>query len=146
MKTPGYCWYNNDATTYKNIYGALYNWYAVKTGKLCPAGWHVPTYTEWTILTDYFGNNQNAYYKLRETGTIHWISPDKEVTNESGFTALSGGIIYDDGSWSLSQGGWRMVEFYSGRNVPCCHAVDKEWRICFRRQRKYENEFISSLH
>ena len=24
-------------------YGALYNWHAVKTGKLAPKGWHVPT-------------------------------------------------------------------------------------------------------
>lgn len=27
----------------KDTYGALYNWYAVNTGKLCPTGWHVPT-------------------------------------------------------------------------------------------------------
>ena len=26
LSTPAYCWYNNDATTYKNKYGALYNW------------------------------------------------------------------------------------------------------------------------
>ena len=104
LTTPSYCWYKNDESN-KNTYGALYNWYTVNTGKLCPAGWHVHTYTEWTTLTDYFGNNQNAYYKLRETGTVHWISPDKEVTNESGFTALPGGYINDDGAWSLSQGG-----------------------------------------
>lgn len=41
LTTPGYCWYNNDRSTYENIYGALYNWYAINTGKLCPAGWHV---------------------------------------------------------------------------------------------------------
>src|ERR1035437_2327647 len=26
LSTPAYCWYNNDASTYKNTYGALYNW------------------------------------------------------------------------------------------------------------------------
>lgn len=26
LTTPGYCWNNNDETTYKNTYGALYNW------------------------------------------------------------------------------------------------------------------------
>ena len=36
LTTPGYCWYNNDSTTYKATYGALYNWYAVNTGKLAP--------------------------------------------------------------------------------------------------------------
>jgi uncharacterized protein (TIGR02145 family) len=37
----------NDATTYKSTQGALYNWYAVNTGKLCPTGWHVPTFSEY---------------------------------------------------------------------------------------------------
>jgi len=40
---PGYCWYNYDANTYKNIFGAMYNSYAIKTGKLAPIGWHVPS-------------------------------------------------------------------------------------------------------
>jgi len=25
LSTPGYCWYDNDAATYKSTYGALYN-------------------------------------------------------------------------------------------------------------------------
>ena len=41
LTTPAYCWYDNDITK-KNPYGALYNGYAVRTGKLCPTGWHVP--------------------------------------------------------------------------------------------------------
>jgi hypothetical protein len=40
---PGYCWYNNIEATYKPLYGALYNWFTVSTGNLCPTGWHVPT-------------------------------------------------------------------------------------------------------
>ena len=55
LTTPGYCWYNNDATSHKNTYGALYNWYAVNTGKLCPAGWYVPSDTEWQTLMNYLG-------------------------------------------------------------------------------------------
>ena len=38
-----YVWYNNDKVTNKNIYVALYNWYAVNSGDICPAGWHVPS-------------------------------------------------------------------------------------------------------
>lgn len=70
--TPGYCWYNNDPATNKNIYGALYNWFTVNTGKLCPTGWHVPTDAEWITLTTYLGN-VNAGGKLKETGTTHWL-------------------------------------------------------------------------
>lgn len=34
-------------------YGRLYDWETAK--KACPAGWHLPDDSEWTILTDYVG-------------------------------------------------------------------------------------------
>jgi len=55
LSTPAYCWYNNDEASYKVTYGALYNWYTVNTGKLCPSGWHIPNDAEWTTLTNYLG-------------------------------------------------------------------------------------------
>jgi uncharacterized protein (TIGR02145 family) len=91
LKTPGYSWYKNDAVTYKATYGALYNWYAVNTGKLCPLGWHVPSDDDWTVLTNYLGDISLAGGKLKETGTNHWTSPNTGATNETGFTALPGG-------------------------------------------------------
>ena len=54
LSTPAYCWYNNDEATNKVTYGALYNWYTAKSGKLCPSGWHIPSDDEWTTLTDLF--------------------------------------------------------------------------------------------
>jgi len=36
-------------------YGKLYNWYAVKTGKLCPKGWRIPTIEEWQDLQKFLG-------------------------------------------------------------------------------------------
>jgi uncharacterized protein (TIGR02145 family) len=87
LSTPGYCWYNNDSVAC----GAIYNWHAVNTGKLCPTGWHVPTDAEWTILTDYLGGQSVSGGKLKETGTTHWLSPNTGATNESGFTAIPGG-------------------------------------------------------
>ena len=45
LSTPAYCWYNNDIGN-KTTYGALYNWYAVNSSKLSPAGWHVPSDAE----------------------------------------------------------------------------------------------------
>jgi len=91
LENSAYCWYNNDETTYKNTYGALYNWYTVNTGKLCPLGWHVATDEEWTILSDLFGGFNIAGGKLKEAGTAHWLSPNTGATNESGFAALPGG-------------------------------------------------------
>lgn len=92
LTTPAYCWYNNDASAYKNTYGALYNWYAVNTGKLAPKGWHVPTDAEWTTLTTYLGGDTVAGGKLKEIDTTHWQSPNTGATNETGFTALPGGF------------------------------------------------------
>jgi len=100
LTTPGYCCYDNDDATYKDMYGALYNYYAVTSGKLCPAGWHVPTDYEWVILTDYLGGELVAGGKLKQSGTDYWNSPNYSATNETGFTALPGGIRNNDGSFS----------------------------------------------
>jgi len=91
LTTPGYCWYDNDIS-YKNPYGALYNAYAVRTGKLCPTGWHVPTDTEWATLLNHAGGPDVAGGKLKETGTTHWASPNTGATDAYGFKYLPGGL------------------------------------------------------
>ena len=91
LSTPGYCWYNNDYSTYGSAYGALYNWYAVNTGKLCPSGWHVPSYAECLLLTKFLGGDFVAGGTMKEADTTHWLSPNTGATNSSGFSALPGG-------------------------------------------------------
>ena len=49
LTTPAFCWSDNDSVHY-SAEGAIYNWYAVSTSKLCPAGWHVPSASEWSVL------------------------------------------------------------------------------------------------
>jgi uncharacterized protein (TIGR02145 family) len=90
MTTVAYCWYDNN-TANKNVYGALYNYYTVNTGKLCPIGWHVPSDAEWTTLNNWLGGSALAGGKLKETGTLHWTSPNTDATNETGFTAVPNG-------------------------------------------------------
>ena len=77
-----YTW-NSNNIKYKDVFGALYNWHAVNTGKLAPKGWHVPSDYEWAILM----NNIIDSDKLKETGTAHW-QPNSGATNVTGFTAL----------------------------------------------------------
>jgi len=97
LTTGAYCWYNNDISN-KTSYGALYNWYTVNTGKLCPTGWHVPSGAEWTTLVDYLGGWEINGGKLKEAGTTHWQSPNLGATNETGFTGLPGSDrSYNDG-------------------------------------------------
>jgi len=97
LTTGACCWYNNDSVTYKKIYGALYNWFAVNTGKLAPTGWHVSTFAEWNTLVKYFGNEVLASPALKDTGTTYWNSPNTGATNKSGFSALPGGYRHDKG-------------------------------------------------
>jgi len=108
LTTPGYCWYDNDETTNKPKYGALYNWYTANTGKLCPTGWHVPTDAEFKTLemflgmtqvqadgSSWRGTNQGSQMK-NNTG---WKTGENG-TNSSGFSALPGGFrYYADGSF-----------------------------------------------
>ena len=86
-----YCYYNNDPAN-GVIYGKLYNWYAVNDPRgLAPKGWHVPSDTEWTTLTDFLGGEKLAGGTMKEIGTMHWIGPNDGATNSTGFTALPGG-------------------------------------------------------
>jgi uncharacterized protein (TIGR02145 family) len=89
-----YCLYNND-TLNKNVYGAMYNWFVVgDKRKICPVGWHVPSDSEWTKLTDFLGGKDIAGMKMKEAGLMHWASPNSGASNLSGFTALPAGSRY----------------------------------------------------
>ncbi|MFO7721913.1 MAG: FISUMP domain-containing protein [Bacteroidales bacterium] len=92
LTTPAYCWYLNDSASYAAVYGPLYNWYAAGAVNLCPSGWHVPTDAEWTVLIDHLGGSNIAGNKLKESGLLHWNSPNTGATNESAFTARPGGF------------------------------------------------------
>lgn len=91
------CYYNNDGQANRDLYGSLYNYYAVTSNKLCPAGWHVPTREEWGTLIGFLGGYSTAGGKMKETGTTHWTSPNTGADNSSGFKALPGGYRTEDG-------------------------------------------------
>ena len=97
--TPSYCWPNND-TVNKGNYGALYNWYAVDTGKLAPIGWHVPTDEELKALSDYLGGEKVAGTRLRELGfTVRWAG----LRTSDGMFGYFGEM---EKYWSATEGGW----------------------------------------
>jgi len=99
-----YSWYNNKETN-KATYGALYNWYAVNTNKLCPIGWHVPSQKDIHLLLMALGSQGGD--KLKEAGKKHWLS-ENAGNNSSGFTALPGGSRSWSGEFSNLQkiGNW----------------------------------------
>jgi uncharacterized protein (TIGR02145 family) len=113
LTTPGYCWYNNDEPANKDIYGALYNYYAVSSGILCPDGWHVPSANDWQDLRASLGDTATAGGKLKEEGTNHWNIPNTGAENSTGYTALPSGIRYFEGtynSFALFTAFWSSTE------------------------------------
>ncbi len=99
LTTPAYAWAQNDEATYKPLYGAIYNWYAVSTGKLCPAGWKVPSDADFSAMEinlgmtvaqagalEWRGTDQGKQLK----NTVGW-STGQNGTNTSGFAALPSG-------------------------------------------------------
>ena len=92
--TPFYCWYDNDSMSYAKLHGALYNFFTVADSNnrnVCPVGWHVPDTTEWNVLINNLGDVFISGGKMKESGTVHWSSPNDGATNESGFTGLPSG-------------------------------------------------------
>lgn len=95
------CWYDNDMAGNKNTYGALYNYFTtISNLNLCPTGWRVPTDADWSVLETFLDGPAYAGGKLKETGTVHWTSPNYGATNEAGFTALPGGLRMSDGTYA----------------------------------------------
>lgn len=97
LASAGYCWFNNDMTT-KNPWGAMYNYYAVSTGKLAPTGWHVATVADLNTLVAFLGGTAVAGAAMREVGTAHWAQ-NTVGTNSSGLTLIACGRRQDNGTF-----------------------------------------------
>ena len=106
LTTPGYDWFGDDVAA-KPVYGALYNWFAVNGGNLCPTGWKVPADIDYRTLETFLGipSDTVALYGWRGTvgrvgeklkNTTGWdlVVNGVNGTNTSGFTALPGGYRY----------------------------------------------------
>jgi len=141
--TPSYCWYENNRKKYGGTYGALYNWYAVNTGILCPVGWHVPSIDEWIELINFVGDSvdygENDDYvetgddmihllkfagkKLKEVGIDHWSYCDTIYSTDNyGFRALPGGNRNVYGPfWGIGEEGcfWSSTESEWNKGNAC---------------------------
>lgn len=71
-------------------YGYLYDWETAKNACPSSGGWHLPTADEFMVLISYLGGDKEAGGKLK--ATTGWADPNAGATNESGFTALPGGM------------------------------------------------------
>lgn len=133
LTTGAWCYYNNDSAN-GTVYGKLYNWYAVNDPRgLAPTGYHIPTDVEWSTLTSYLGGVAVAGGKLKESGTVHWLSPNADATNSSGFTGLPGGFNSEMGN-SVAIGSlvywWSSTE--SSTTLAWCRNLDYTSGVAYR--------------
>ena len=104
LTTGAWAYYdNNEANNAKS--GKLYNWYAVSpttngNKNICPTGWHVPTYADWTVLTEYLGGVTVAGSKMKVPGNTNWPFGNEDANNSSLFSAIPGGYRSNNGNYN----------------------------------------------
>jgi uncharacterized protein (TIGR02145 family) len=86
------CYDNNSGNCAK--YGRLYDWNTAK--KACPSGWHLPSQSEWDMLSNAVGGANVAGKKLKAKSG--W-SNNGNGTDDYGFSALPGGSGSSGGSF-----------------------------------------------
>ena len=137
----GYSWYNNDSTINKKVYGALYNFYVVQTGLLCPSGWHVPDESEWNTLESFLGGSEIAGGKLKDYYKSYWKDPNPCLVNNYGFFALPGGerLNYSGDFFQIGEiGSWwtktAKNDFYAySRSMSCSDKALRTFEISKKR-------------
>jgi len=80
------------STMLSDVFGKLYCWEMAL--EVCPDGWHLPSDEEWETLADHLGGEDVAGSKMKEISK-YWNSLNEEASNESGFSALPGGLLED---------------------------------------------------
>ena len=108
-----YAIYNNNPAN-ETLYGKLYNFYAVNTGKLAPSGWHVPSDAEFVTLITFLGGNAVAGGAMKSLSSA-WLAPNTGATNSSGFTANPGGLRSFGGTFQVMN---YMAVFWTTSSYP----------------------------
>jgi uncharacterized protein (TIGR02145 family) len=122
LTTGAWCYYNN---VDDNCYGKLYNWFAVTDPRgLAPAGYHIPSRTEWETLITFLSTNPGG--KLKEVGTTNWNSPNALATNLYGFTAIPSGVRDEAGTftWEGDYGAWWTTTSIAATTATFCYTYN----------------------
>ena len=147
LTTAAYSWYRNNVSN-KDVYGALYNWFAIKRNKLCPSGWHVATDADFNNLEIFLGVPTTQIGLWGWRGTIQgaqlksssgWSNPGNSNTNKSGFSALPGG--YRQGSHGTFNGLGVITIFWTSTDDSINYKPNVAW---YRRLDGIENKIYKA--
>ncbi len=141
ISEPAYCWYNNDES-YKDPYGALYNFEAAADPRnVCPTGWRVMDNEDRReLIMGYLGTGHNGG-DLKTTGTIEqgtglWYAPNTGATNDSGFSDIPAGFR----NVGMGDMGYRFTAWTStsiGTPIALGLAHDEKWASTYHFQPHY---------
>ncbi len=130
IKEGAYSDYDDNPANGK-FYGRLYNEFAIRTGKLCPVGWHVADLYEYGLMTDILTEFPDNISGSALKSKIGWAAYHK-ATNETGFSALpSGRRIMIDEIYRFDKlgelTGWWMTESNQFTNSPKNQVIQLGW-------------------
>jgi uncharacterized protein (TIGR02145 family) len=108
LDSAGYCWYDDDKSK-SGTFGALYNWFAVNRGNLCPDGWRVPSHNEWKYLEGYVDSLYNIGNPVWNNTGLRGFNAGKRLKAASGWRL--GGNGTDDFGFSALPAGERLNSF-----------------------------------
>jgi uncharacterized protein (TIGR02145 family) len=142
LTTGAWCDYHN-LPSEGEYYGRLYNYYAVADSrKMCPAGWHVPSHSEWNIMEKFLDNTVDTTALggsgtrigriLKEGCDTRWAYLDSTFgLNSAGFTALCSNFRNASGAWSLAPGDNHDDCFWTSTPYNASSAWFRSLRWCF---------------
>ncbi|PQJ81382.1 fibrobacter succinogenes major paralogous domain-containing protein [Polaribacter glomeratus] len=99
-----------------DFYGAMYNHWAIESGKLAPKGWKIPSVEDFKELESYLAENGYAGKEAETLKTTSgWLPSSGNGTNAVGFNALPNGYINAIGGATLAEGitTWATSSFNS---------------------------------
>jgi len=126
-------------------YGRLYSWKDAL--KVCPPGWRLPSYADWSLLTNFVGDS--AGIKLKTTSG--WNNDTRRGTDIYAFSALPGGsgVILSGGSfYPLGKVGevgywWTSTEF--DEEEAYYRAMYSAVRLVYGTNDPMPNDFLFSV-
>ncbi len=88
-----------------DFYGAMYNHFAIESGKLAPEGWRIPSLQDFIELENYLANNGESGNEATALKSITgWLPSSGNGTNSIGFNGLPNGYINGLGGPTLGNG------------------------------------------
>jgi uncharacterized protein (TIGR02145 family) len=103
-----------------DYYGAMYNHFAIESGKLAPKGWRIPTEADFRALEKFLGSEGHAGNEATVLKTVTgWLPSSGDGTNLYGFDGLPNGYVSAFGTSTFSEGicTWATSDV-SGESLP----------------------------